>query len=240
MSEWCLLWTEIYNYLVHKAETLLSARQLNSWYFCKEILLQESHWPFGRTVLSFYFPSFLSIYLADLFQECMGKFSQFKMRKTISCRSRFNFNYKAISNLSRHNRETEFVKLASPWIHNLPVPSSLQDKTLRILLQQTFWLLRKQEILWRRRRQREVRKCNFFCISQRSAKHYVGHKPALHVHHNHSSSCLLWVLQSQWIRNFRKNLHVTVPTCLFFKKTETRRVVLNPLWCSEQNKEVFF
>lgn len=147
--------------------------------------------PLGGQYFPFYFPSFLSIYLADLFQDCMGKSSQFKMRKTISCRSRFNFNYKVISNLYRHNRETEFVKLASPWIHNLPVPSSLQDKTLRILLQQTFWLLHKQEILWRGRRQREVRKCNFFCISQRSAKHYVGHKPALHVHHNHSSSCLL-------------------------------------------------
>lgn len=106
--------------------------------------------PLGGQYFPFYFPPFLSIHLADLFQECMGKASQLKMRKTISCRSRFNFNYKAISNLYGHNRKTEFVKLASPWIHNLSSSFSLQDKTLRILLQQMFWLLRKQEILWDR------------------------------------------------------------------------------------------
>lgn len=94
--------------------------------------------PLGGQYFPFYFPPFLGIHLADLFQECMGKASQLKMRKTISCRSRFNFNYKAISNLYGHNRKTEFVKLASPWIHNLSSSFSLQDKTLRILLQQTF------------------------------------------------------------------------------------------------------
>lgn len=31
--------------------------------------------PLGGQYFSFYFPSFLSIYLADLFQECMGKAS---------------------------------------------------------------------------------------------------------------------------------------------------------------------
>lgn len=75
--------------------------------------------PLGGQYFPFYFPPFLSIHLADLFQECMGKASQLKMRKTISCTSRFNFNYKVISNLYGYNRKTEFIKLASPWIHYL-------------------------------------------------------------------------------------------------------------------------
>lgn len=181
---------------VHKAEIHLSTGKLNSVFIAEKYCYRDPTEPIGGQYFPFYFCPFLGIHLADLFQECMGKASQFKMRKIISCRSRFNFNYKAISNLYRQNRKTEFTKLASPWIHNLSASSSLQDKTLRILLQQTFWVLHKQEILWRQRRQREVRKCNFFCMSQRSAKHYVGHKPALQVHHNHSSSCLQ-VLQSQ-------------------------------------------
>lgn len=141
------------------------------------------------STFSFPPPPFLSIRFAVLFQECMGKATQFKMRKTIFCRSRSNFNYKVISDLYGHKRKTEFIKLASPWIHNLSSSFSLQDKTLRRLPQQTFQFLRKQRILWRQGRQREVRKRSSFCISQRSAKHYVGHKPALQVHHEHSSSC---------------------------------------------------
>lgn len=58
----------------------------------------------------------------------MGKASWLTMRKTIFCRSRLNFNYKAISNFYGHKRKTEFVKLVSPWILNLSASFSLQDK----------------------------------------------------------------------------------------------------------------
>lgn len=141
----------------------------------------------------------------------MGKATQFKMRKTIFCRSGSNFNYKAISDLYGHNRKTEFIKLASPWIHNLSSSFGLQDKTLRLLPQQTFQFLRKQRILWRQGRQREVRKRSSSCISPRSAKRYVGHKPALQVHREHRSSCFPRVLSNSELGTSKR---IYRPPCL--------------------------